>query len=113
MTRMKLFKSIRWRFLLIHIVSSLLTALVLLLGNLLANYILQFNKINAALVWVINHIGSMPVMVVSGAALYLFFYYMLSRPLVRYASEIADTLQLMENGKFHAPVPVQSPTSLV
>ncbi|GIP57029.1 ATP-binding protein [Paenibacillus sp. FSL W8-0186] len=112
MTRMKLFNSIRWRFLLIHIVSSLLTALVLLLGNLLANYILQFNKINAALVWVINHIGSMPVMVVSGAALYLFFYYMLSRPLVRYASEIADTLQLMENGKFHTPVPVQSPHEL-
>ncbi|AZK48137.1 sensor histidine kinase [Paenibacillus lentus] len=112
MTRIRLFDSIRWRFLLIHLLSSLLTSLVLLLGNLLANYILQFNRINAVLVWIINHIGSRPVMIVSGAVLYLLFYYIFSRPMVRYAGEIAATLQLMENGRFHQPAPVQSPNEL-
>lgn len=112
MTRIRLFNSIRWRFLLIHIVSILLTALVLLLGRLLASYILQFNTINASLIWVIHNIGSRPTMAVSGIALYLFFYIILSRPIVQYTKEIADTIQDMANGKFHEPVSVKSPTEL-
>ncbi|WP_229106672.1 sensor histidine kinase, partial [Paenibacillus sp. 1001270B_150601_E10] len=109
---MKLFNSIRWRFLLIHILSILLTALVLLLGHLLANYIMQFRSINDPLIWVINNIGSTPTMVISGMALYLFFYILLSRPLVQYTKDIANALKLMANGKYHEPVLVQAPNEL-
>ncbi|NMM54607.1 sensor histidine kinase [Paenibacillus aquistagni] len=112
MTRIKLFYSIRWRFLMIHIASTLSTALVLLLGNLLATYLMQYHPLNTPIIWVINNVGSTPTMVVAGALLYLTFYLALSRPLVQYTQDIAASLQHMANGKFHEPVKVQTPSEL-
>lgn len=108
----KLFSTIRWKFLMVIVVSFSLTSLVLLLGRLLGSYMIKFSAVNFPLVWTINNIGSFPVMIVTGLTLFIFFYFMTSRSIIRYTTEIENTLLQMSNGKFNVPVPVKSPNEL-
>ncbi|CAH0119788.1 Sensor histidine kinase ResE [Paenibacillus sp. CECT 9249] len=107
-----LFHSMRWKFFVVFVSSIALTALVLLLGRLLASFIVNYPTFNAPLIWTINNIGSRPVMIVSGTALFIFFYFLTSRPVIRYTTEIAGTMQEMAKGRFDVPIPVKSPGEL-
>ena len=108
----KSFHSIRWKFLFIFVISIILTALVLLIGQSVGTYIIELPSINPPLKWVINTIGSKPILYTSGFLLFFFFYFWISRPIVYYLREIADSLVEMTKGKLSTTIPVKSADEL-
>ncbi len=108
----KWLNSIRWKFLITFIASIGATGIFLLLGQLLASYLLQHSPYNIALKWVINNVGSQPVLIMSGCLLFIFSYYQLSRPIVSQFTNISNGLQEMANGNFAVNIQIDSSDEL-
>lgn len=104
----KRFGSIRFKFLIIFLISITLTFMVLLMGRTIGSYMIKYPSINSPLVWVINHIGSKPIMLVAGVVLFFFFYFLSCRPVISYSKEISDALTEMAKGKLNTSIPVKS-----
>lgn len=70
-----LIRTVRWKFLLVFLGSVSLTAFIMLLGRLLASYLLLEPPYNEPLIWTVNNIGSKPIMIVTGIGTFLLFYF--------------------------------------
>ncbi|GIO33654.1 MULTISPECIES: sensor histidine kinase [Paenibacillus] len=108
----KVYIGIRWKFLAIFIGCTGLTLLFVLLGWLLASYLIAYSPYNRPLIWVINHIGSKITGVVFGISFFAFLYITATRPLVLYAKELAAVLEDMASGRFHASTDVKTADEL-
>ncbi|MBG9793518.1 histidine kinase [Paenibacillus dendritiformis] len=103
-----LIRTVRWKFLLVFLGSVSLTAFIMLLGRLLAGYLLSEPPYNGLLIWTVNNIGSKPIMIVTGIVSFILFYFLFSRPIIRYLNEITDGLQEIAKGQFDYVIPVKS-----
>ncbi|MCM3001159.1 ATP-binding protein [Paenibacillus cellulositrophicus] len=108
----KVYIGIRWKFLAVFLGCTGLTLLFVLLGRLLASYIIVRPPYNVPLIWVINHIGSRPTIGVFGVVFFLSLYVASTRPLVRYAKELAGVLEDMAGGRLQASVSVKAADEL-
>ncbi|WP_019422326.1 sensor histidine kinase [Paenibacillus sp. OSY-SE] len=112
MEKNKLIYTVRWKFLLVFVASLAGTALFLLLGRLLSTYILAFRPYNIPIKWVVNNIGSTPVLIVTGIALFFVLYFLLSRTIIRYLEQINQGLKEISNGHFDYTIPIKSSDEL-
>ncbi|MCQ6562406.1 HAMP domain-containing histidine kinase [Paenibacillus mendelii] len=106
-----------WKVLLAFLASLAALGLVLLAGYYLAGLILFFNPssssfITSLLRWVINNIGSIPVMSVTGVILFLVFFFLFSRSIITYIEEITLGLREIADGRLTHRIPVKSSDEL-
>lgn len=108
----KVYISIRWKFLAIFLGCVGLTLLFILLGALLASYVIKLPTYNLPLAWIINHVGSRNTILIFGAAFFVALYILATRPLVLRTKELASILQEMASGRLHTTVNVKAADEL-
>lgn len=95
----KYISTIRWKFIWAFILSMLSGAILLLGGYQLVNSLLHMNTSSPSapyslvLKWIINHIGSVPVMTAVGIISFLVFFFLYTRKVVSYLEEITQGIQ--------------------
>ncbi|MFC3799547.1 sensor histidine kinase [Cohnella sp. GCM10012308] len=90
--------SVRWKFLAAALASAAPTAAVLYAFYLLSKYLIRHPFFAVPMAPIINGFGSTPVLVVTGAASFLFFYFLFSRGTIRRLEQLDASLRDMENG---------------
>ncbi|SDM71299.1 sensor histidine kinase [Paenibacillus jilunlii] len=95
----KFVSTIRWKFIWAFILSVVSGAILLIGGYRLVNSLVYLNPsppsaaYSQLLRWVINHIGSVPVMTAAGILSFLFFFFIYTRKIVLYLEEITRGIQ--------------------
>ncbi|MCG7409638.1 ATP-binding protein [Paenibacillus sp. ACRRX] len=112
MSTNKLLHTVRWRFLLVLIASAAVTGLFILLGNLLATYLLPIKPYNIPLILTINNIGSKPTAIVLGIIIFIFSYYQFSRSVIGYLEEIRTAAQHIAKGQYDTTLPIKGSDEL-
>ncbi|CAH1193495.1 Adaptive-response sensory-kinase SasA [Paenibacillus plantiphilus] len=108
MLNQKWLHTIRWKFIFFGMTSAAATALALYLGDTLARYLIAYPPFIRPLSWIVNTIGSTPVMVVGGIAGFITMFFMMSGSTIRYMEEIHETLHEMGEGKLDNKLSVRS-----
>ncbi|WP_060860624.1 sensor histidine kinase [Paenibacillus riograndensis] len=91
--------TIRWKFIWAFLLSVVSGAILLIGGYRLVNSLVYLNPsppsaaYSQLLRWVINHIGSVPVMTAAGILSFLFFFFIYTRKIVLYLEEITRGIQ--------------------
>lgn len=104
--------SIRLKMLLMLLTSIGITAALLIILYALSTLILSIPVIKPPLVWVINHIGSDPVMLVTGIILFFASYYMSTKWFVLDLQKIQTGLQDITAGRFDSRIELKSQDEL-
>jgi signal transduction histidine kinase len=95
----KYISTIRWKFIWAFILSILSGSVLLLGGYRLVNSLLHRNNASPSapysliLKWIINNIGSVPVMTTAGIVSFLFFFFLYTRKIISYLEEITNGIQ--------------------
>ncbi|OMF28132.1 two-component sensor histidine kinase [Paenibacillus sp. FSL H8-0548] len=89
----------------------LMIALVIAV-HLLAYYLIQHSVLDRPLIWVVNHIGSTPVLAVFGCVLFLALFFWTSKNMISYLKEIRSGLQQLASGKLDYVIPLRSADEL-
>ncbi|WP_194545075.1 sensor histidine kinase [Paenibacillus sp. JZ16] len=107
---MKIMKlhSIRLKMLLMLLASIGITAALLIILYALSTLILSIPAIKPPLVWIINNIGSDPVMLVAGIILFLVSYYVSTKWFVLDLQKIQTGLQDITAGRFDSRIELKS-----
>ncbi|RAR41756.1 cell wall metabolism sensor histidine kinase WalK [Paenibacillus sp. MDMC362] len=108
---MKLY-SIRLKMLLMLLASIGITAALLIILYALSTLILSIPAIKPPLVWIINNIGSDPVMLVAGIILFLVSYYVSTKWFVLDLQKIQTGLQDITAGRFDSRIELRSQDEL-
>lgn len=111
---MKIMKlhSIRLKMLLMLLASIGITAALLIILYALSTLILSIPAIKPPLVWIINNIGSDPVMLVAGIILFLVSYYVSTKWFVLDLQKIQTGLQDITAGRFDSRIELKSQDEL-
>lgn len=111
---MKIMKlhSIRLKMLLMLLASIGITAALLIIIYALSTLILSIPAIKPPLVWIINNIGSDPVMLVAGIILFLVSYYVSTKWFVLDLQKIQTGLQDITAGRFDSRIELKSQDEL-
>ncbi|GIO98637.1 hypothetical protein J14TS5_37230 [Paenibacillus lautus] len=104
--------SIRLKMLLMLLSSIGITAALLIILYALSTLILSIPAIKPPLVWIINHIGSDPVMLVTGIILFFASYYMSTKWFVLDLQKIQTGLQDIIAGRFDSRIELKSQDEL-
>ncbi|MEC0259276.1 HAMP domain-containing protein [Paenibacillus lautus] len=104
--------SIRLKMLLMLLTSIGITAALLIILYALSTLILSIPAIKPPLVWIINHIGSDPVMLVAGILLFFVSYYMSTKWFVLDLQKIQTGLQDITAGRFDSRIELKSQDEL-
>ncbi|MFE0558671.1 sensor histidine kinase [Paenibacillus sp. NPDC058910] len=104
--------SIRLKMLLMLFSSIGITAALLIILYALSTLILSIPAIKPPLVWIINHIGSDPVMLVTGIILFFASYYMSTKWFVLDLQKIQTGLQDITAGRFDSRIELKSQDEL-
>ncbi|MDT3428063.1 signal transduction histidine kinase [Paenibacillus forsythiae] len=97
----KIILTIRWRFILAFVLSSATAAGLLTVCYQLVNSMVYSNSgppnapYRRILQWIINHIGSVPLLMMVGIASFLLFFFVYTRKIVVYLEEITQGIQQM------------------
>lgn len=97
----KYITTIRWRFIWAFVLSVVSGAVLLAAGYQLVNSMVYLNPsppsapYSLILKWIINHIGSAPLMTAAGIISFLFFFFIYTRRIVSYLEEITRGIQQM------------------
>lgn len=116
------FRTIRWKFIYIFLGSIALSAAVVLMFYGLF-YILIFLPLSSGgslgerpesktLFWIVNNVGSTPIMVLIGCGLFLLFFFQLSSRPIRYLEEITEGIQQVAGGDFTHRIPKRTTDEL-
>lgn len=104
--------SIRLKMLLMLLTSIGITAALLIILYALSTLILSIPAIKPPLVWIINHIGSDPVLLVAGILLFFVSYYMSTKWFVLDLQKIQTGLQDITAGRFDSRIELKSQDEL-
>ena len=104
--------SIRLKMLLMLFTSIGITAALLIILYALSTLILSIPAIKPPLVWIINNIGSDPVMLVAGIILFFVSYYMSTKWFVLDLQKIQTGLQDITAGRFDSRIELKSQDEL-
>lgn len=107
-----LFRTIRWTFMAAFLKSLGLMLCFVIAGHLFAFVLIQYTPYDRTLIWIVNHIGSTPVIALFGCLLFLGFFFWTSRNMILYLKEIRYGLQQMASGKFDHEIPVKAEDEL-
>jgi len=100
--------NIRIKMLLMLLASIGITAALLVTLYALSSLILTVPTLNVPLAWVVNNIGSEPVMIVAGMILFFVSYYMSTKWFVRDLAKIETGLQEVVSGRFDYKIDLSS-----
>lgn len=107
----KYINTVRWKFIWAFILSMMTGAVILLGGYRLASFLLHNNPASPAapvLKWIVNHVGSLPMMAAVGIASFLLFFFLYTRKIVSYLEEITRGIQqITKLGEFQ-PIAVRT-----
>lgn len=110
----KIIHSVRWRFMYAFILSGASTALLLLIGYQTVNLIVRLDPsaVNSpdkrVLKWVIQHIGSGPIMAVVGVTAFVLLFFFFSRRIIGSLQDIARGIERMADGDLSHRVEITS-----
>ncbi|WP_339292569.1 ATP-binding protein [Paenibacillus sp. FSL W8-0187] len=104
--------SIRLKMLFMLLASIGITAALLIILYALSTLILSIPAIKPPLVWIINHIGSDPVILVTGIILFFASYYMSTKWFVLDLQKIQTGLQDITAGRFDSRIELKSQDEL-
>ncbi|GAA0843172.1 hypothetical protein GCM10008915_43670 [Bifidobacterium pullorum subsp. gallinarum] len=104
--------SIRLKMMLMLLSSIGITAALLIILYSLSTLILSIPAINSPLAWLINNIGSEPVMMLTGIILFFASYYMTTRWFVIDLQKIQTGLQEITAGRFDSKIELKTQDEL-
>ncbi|MEX3617654.1 sensor histidine kinase [Paenibacillus glucanolyticus] len=104
--------SIRLKMMLMLLSSIGITAALLIILYSLSTLILSIPAINSPLAWLINNIGSEPVMMLTGIILFFASYYMTTRWFVLDLQKIQTGLQEITAGRFDSKIELKTQDEL-
>lgn len=110
--KIKKLHSIRLKMLLMLLASIGITAALLIILYALSTLILSIPAIKPPLVWIINNIGSDPVMLVAGIILFFVSYYVSTKWFVLDLQKIQTGLQDITAGRFDSRIELKSQDEL-
>ncbi len=108
----RLFQTLRWRFLLIFIVSMGLTGCLLVIGHAFISYLIFKDPNSLGLKWVINNIGSPILMTICGILLFFIVFYLTTSSMIGYLKQITTGLQVIAKGQLDHSIPVKTTDEL-
>ncbi len=104
----KYITTIRWKFIFAFLLSVISGALLLAAGYQLVNFMIYLNPASESapysriLRWIINHIGSTPLMTAAGIISFLLFFFIYTRKIVLYLEEITKGIrEITSSGMSH------------
>ncbi|MFU1797145.1 sensor histidine kinase [Paenibacillus azoreducens] len=104
----KYISTVRWKFIWAFMLSAISGAGVLTAGYQMVNSMLYLNpapstgKHTAILRWIINHIGSAPMLAAAGIISFLFFFFIFTKKIISYLEEITSGIQqITKLGELH------------
>lgn len=110
--RNQFIRTIRWKFIFIFFLSVLLAGATVLIGYQLGSLLIQIRPFNSTIRWVVQNIGSFPVMVVTGSFLVLVFFFLLSQRIISYLGEITQGVREIAKGNLNYEIAAKSADEL-
>lgn len=110
---MKMFiYTIRWKFIFIFFISIFITIITVILLHQLFSILIFIDPFRAGIRWIVNKLGSFPVMFVSSIILFLMYFFIFSRRMINYLDEIKNGLQEIAKGNLTYEIPTKSSDEL-
>ncbi|MEN1985732.1 sensor histidine kinase [Paenibacillus hubeiensis] len=110
----KLINTVRWKFIYAFLLSGILTAAILYGGNLIVQSILaaqtypNYSAPARGIRWLINYIGSVPLMIVVGVLGFVLFFFLLTRRIMLVLDEITEGIQEVAKGELAHRIEVKT-----
>ncbi|AWB43650.1 two-component sensor histidine kinase [Paenibacillus sp. CAA11] len=115
--RYRVFNTVRWRFIYAFFQSIILTVILLFIMYRLGIWFVDSKGLGIESIfngfrWLINNIGSFPLMIVVGLLSFLLFFFFSSRRIIRYLEEITGGLQEISKGNLEHRIEVRTADEL-
>lgn len=110
----KLINTVRWKFIYAFLLSGILTAVILYGGSQVGQTILEaqtypdYSIPAQGIRWLVNHIGSVPLMIVVGVLCFVLFFFLFSRKVMRVLDEITAGIQEVAKGELSHRIEVKT-----
>ncbi|WP_340016176.1 HAMP domain-containing sensor histidine kinase [Paenibacillus sp. FSL K6-1318] len=110
----KLINTVRWKFIYAFLLSGMLTAVILYGGSQVGQTILEaqtypdYSIPAQGIRWLVNNIGSVPLMIVVGVLGFVLFFFLFSRKVMRVLDEITAGIQEVAKGELSHRIEVKT-----
>ncbi|MGO4730606.1 sensor histidine kinase [Paenibacillus sp. 2KB_22] len=110
----KLINTVRWKFIYAFLLSGILTAVMLYGGSQVGQTILEaqtypdYSIPAQGIRWLVNNIGSVPLMIVVGVLCFVLFFFLFSRKVMRVLDEITAGIQEVAKGELSHRIEVKT-----
>ncbi|WP_091015199.1 sensor histidine kinase [Paenibacillus amylolyticus] len=110
----KLINTVRWKFIYAFLLSGILTAVILYGGSQVGQTILKaqtypdYSIPAQGIRWLVNNIGSVPLMIVVGVLGFVLFFFLFSRKVMRVLDEITAGIQEVAKGELSHRIEVKT-----
>ncbi|KAJ3198580.1 ATP-binding protein [Paenibacillus sp. FSL R5-0749] len=110
----KLINTVRWKFIYAFLLSGILTAVILYGGSQVGQTILEaqtypdYSIPAKGIRWLVNNIGSVPLMIVVGVLSFVLFFFLFSRKVMRVLDEITAGIQEVAKGELSHRIEVKT-----
>ncbi|MNO29634.1 Alkaline phosphatase synthesis sensor protein PhoR [compost metagenome] len=111
MLNFRRFDNLAWRMVWFSLASLIFTSLILMAGYFGAAMIVWLNPsrslwIVTVIRWIVNNIGSTPILVVIGVPLFIFFFLALSKNTMSYLRSITNSVQAIADGDLSTQIAI-------
>ncbi|WP_416298236.1 sensor histidine kinase [Paenibacillus illinoisensis] len=110
----KLINTVRWKFIYAFLLSGILTAAILYGGSKVVQAILaaqvypNYSIPARGIRWLINHVGSVPLMIMIGVLAFVLFFFLFTRRVMLVLDEITDGIQEVAKGELSHRIEVKT-----
>ncbi|WP_413404783.1 sensor histidine kinase [Paenibacillus amylolyticus] len=110
----KLINTVRWKFIYAFLLSGILTAVILYGSSQVGQTILEaqtypdYSIPAQGIRWLVNNIGSVPLMIVVGVLGFVLFFFLISRKVMRVLDEITAGIQEVAKGELSHRIEVKT-----
>ncbi|RKN84863.1 sensor histidine kinase [Paenibacillus ginsengarvi] len=104
--------TMRWKFILAFVLSIASAAATVLIAYRVLLVLVYVKPFTVPISWVVNRIGSTPVMVVAGGILFLVYFFIFSSKILGYLGEITRGLQEIAKGNLNYTIVTKSADEL-
>ncbi|WP_442604450.1 HAMP domain-containing sensor histidine kinase [Paenibacillus sp. KN14-4R] len=104
--------TIRWKFILVFLLSIASTVLSMYICYRLFLYLVYITPFRTPIRWVVNNMGSTPILIITGCLLFLVYFFVFSRKVFRYLEEITRGLQEISKGNLLYEITAKSSDEL-
>jgi len=104
--------TMRWKFILAFILSIASAAATVLIAYRVMLVLVHVKPFTTPISWVVNRVGSTPVMVVAGGILFLVYFFIYSSKILGYLGEITRGLQEIAKGNLNYTIVTKSTDEL-